>query len=127
MQYREFVKEQMAKMPANMMAKDKMKAIGKLWRESGHSKSSASEAKKPMKSKNAIKSVKGGNIFDDVVNGLQGVMHIAPLFGLGLEPKKSKGGAVAGSGLKKKMSLSEHRKRIEAIPLAIAAQLAKGI
>lgn len=38
MQYREFVKEQMAKMPKDMMAKDKMRKIGEMWRASGHAK-----------------------------------------------------------------------------------------
>ena len=39
MQYKDFVKAEMAKMAGmNMMAKDKMKKIGELWRASGHSK-----------------------------------------------------------------------------------------
>ena len=39
MQYKDFVKAKMAEMAGmNMMAKDKMKKIGELWRASGHSK-----------------------------------------------------------------------------------------
>jgi hypothetical protein len=38
MQYKDFVKAKMAEMAGmNMMAKDKMKKIGEMWRASGHS------------------------------------------------------------------------------------------
>jgi len=102
MQYKDFVREQMAKMPKDMMAKEKMKAIGKLWRESGHSKSSAmkpSSATKP-------KSVKGGQIVGAGVKEMK--------------PKKS-------MKPKRVISMADHKKMIEAIPINIAAQLLKGL
>jgi hypothetical protein len=86
MNYRQFVKENFHKL-GDMPAKDKMRKIGQMWRESGHSTTSATKS-------NTKSKTKGGSIISDLLDPVK-------LLGLGvkLKPKpkpKRKGGAVVG-------------------------------
>ena len=97
MNYREFVKQNYGQF-MHLAPKQRMSAVAKLWRESGH----ANNAVKPKATRGRGRprkhSAKGAGIFGDVGNAVDSVGH---LFGLGLEkkhrgrPRKSiKGGSV---------------------------------
>jgi len=101
MNYREFVKQNFHKLPADMAAKDKMKKIGEMWRSQSGKQSmpKTTKAKKTMKATKATKA-EG--------KGLLGMIFPpAQLLGLGVEPKKMKkakgkgvaGGNVEGGGI----------------------------
>ena len=84
MNYREFVKQNYGQF-MHLAPKQRMSAVAKLWRESGH----ANNAVKPKATRGRGRprkhSAKGAGIFGDVGNAVDSVGH---LFGLGLEKKK---------------------------------------
>lgn len=137
MNYRQFVKENFHKL-GDIPAKDKMRKIGQMWRQSGHAKGGATVGgatvgggttggrvrrgakgggilsgllgtiglgvepkKRGRKARGkgvAGGDVAGGDFLDDIVGGVKGAMHLAPLIGLGVKKRgrKAKGMGVAG-------------------------------
>ena len=78
--YQQFVKAEMANLTeSTMKPAEKMKHIATLWHKH-----------KPAMTTKKTKTTKGGNFFDDIIGGLQSAVKLAPLIGLGMEPKKRK-------------------------------------
>lgn len=100
MNYREFVKENFHKLPASMPAKDKMKKIGEMWRESGHSSgkgiSGGSAVGGKMKAEKSKGGMVVGGMLESLLGGDKGMLKV-PVEGGKMKAKKAKkarGGAI---------------------------------
>jgi hypothetical protein len=87
MQYKDFIKANFHKLPADMTAPEKMKALGKMW---------SSEKTKTVP---VTKKAKGGELNENAENGAglfgnigSGIDAVGSLFGFGLDGKKRRAG-----------------------------------
>lgn len=89
MMYKEFIKANFHKLPADLSAKEKMVKLAEMWHSS--KSKTKSKSKKPEE---------GAGLFGSIGDAVDSV---GSLFGLGLEKKhKAKGGAISGGNEKRK-------------------------
>ena len=75
MNYRDFVKENFHKLPADMKATEKMKKIGQMWRKH----TGKNQMPKKMKGGRVVGGVVGGGLLDDVNDGMEIANAAMPL------------------------------------------------